>query len=126
MNFLKETIEAIQKSGHKFENVMFIGSSDGKYRMNWDKFTQKANFEYDNSWGAQKIAVDLIIYFKDKSYITRGEYDGSEWWEYNEPKVFNENDTYTDFDILGDDEYMWETVEEMNNKEKYDEDGYEL
>lgn len=125
-NFLKETIEAIKKSGHKFEDVMFIGSSDGKYRMNWDKFTQKADFEYDSSYGSQKIAVDLIIYFKDKSYITRGEYDGSEWWEYNEPKVFDENDTYIDFDILGNDEYMWQTVEEMNNSEKYDEDGYEL
>jgi len=87
MNFLKETIETIQESGHKFEDVMFIGSSDGKYRMNWDKFTQKANFEYDNSWGSQKIAVDLIIYFKDKSYITREEYDGSEWWEHKVPYV---------------------------------------
>ena len=114
MNFLQETKKAILDSGHKLEEVMFIGSSNGEYRMSWDKFVTKANFEYDNGFGSSKIAVDLIIYFNDKTYIQRGEYDGSEWWEYNVPKIFNANDEFKDFNILGGD-YMWETVEEMNN-----------
>ena len=75
MNFLQETKKAILDSGHKLEEVMFIGSSNGEYRMSWDKFVTKANFEYDNGFGSSKIAVDLIIYFNDKTYIQRGEYD---------------------------------------------------
>ena len=45
-------------------------------------FKKIGKIEYSGGFGAQEIAADLIIYFKDKSYITRGEYDGSEWWEY--------------------------------------------
>lgn len=126
MNFLKETKNAIKKSGHKFEDIMFIGSDDGKYRMSWDKFIQRADFEYDNSYGSAKIATDLIIYFKDNTYIVRGEYDGSEWWEYNVRKIFKETDESIDFDILGANKYLWRTVEEMNDKTRYDEEGYEL
>ena len=47
-NFLKETKQAIKESGHTFKDVMFIGSEDGVYRMNWEKFVQKANFNYDS------------------------------------------------------------------------------
>ena len=114
MNFKRETLKAIKESGHKLEDVMFVGSKDGKYRMNIEKFKQVSNFEYDSGFGAAAIATDLIIYFKDKSYIVRGEYDGSEWWEYNTPLNYGEDDTYEDFDILGGDKYMWETVCEMN------------
>lgn len=124
-NFLEETKKAIKKSGHKFEDVMFIGSSDGKYRMSWNKFITKADFEYDSGYGSSAIATDLIIYFKDTTYIVRGEYDGSEWWEYSVKKIFKEDDISIDFDILGADYYMWKTVEEMNNRNKYDERGYE-
>lgn len=47
INFLKETKEAIKESGHNFEDVMFIGSSDGVYRMTLEKFVKLADFEYD-------------------------------------------------------------------------------
>lgn len=123
MNFREETIEAIKESGHALEDVMFIGSYDGKYRMSMDKFLEKSNFVYDDGYGASAIATDLIIYFKDHNYISRGEYDGAEWWEYNKPKVFSENDSFIDFDTLGNDRYMWKTVEEMNDA-RYDVNGY--
>ena len=123
MNFREETIEAIKLSGHDLKDVMFIGSKDGKYRITMNKFLEISDFDYDDSYGHSAIATDLIIYFKDNSYATRGEYDGSEWWEYNTPKVFNMNDEYKDFNILGGDRYMWKTVEEMND-DKYDEEGY--
>ena len=110
--------------GHK--DIMFIGSANGIYRMNWDKFIEKADFDYDNGYGSAHIAEDLIVYFKDHTYMTRFEYDGSEWWNYSVPKIFNENDEYKDFDILGNNRYMWKNVEEMNDKEHYDEKGYEI
>ena len=102
MNFLKETKKAIEDSGHKIEDVMFIGSNDGKYRMNWDKFVKKSDFSYDNGYGASIIATNLIIYFKDHTYIRRGEYDGSEWWEYDVARIFDENDYYQELNTLKD------------------------
>lgn len=109
-NFKEETIIAITNSGHILDEVMFIGSADGKKRIKIDKFMEISDFDYDNGFGAQEIYKDLIIYFKDKSYIVRNEYDGSEWWEYNKPLIFNENDSYEEFDKfkLG----MWHKLSE--------------
>ena len=121
INFLKETTEAIQDSKHKIEDVMFIGSSNGKYRMSWDKFKEKANFRYDEGYGSSKIATDLIVYFNDDTYMTRGEYDGSEWWNYQVSKKFKKDDNYKEFEILGGNKYMWKTVFEMNNKDNEEE-----
>ena len=115
-NFKKETLEKIEESHHKIEDVMFVGSADGKYRMNIDKFLEKSNFEYEESYGSSKIAVDLIVYFKDNSFLSRGEYDGSEWWEYNRLVDYKENDNYETFDILGGSKYSWDTVKEMNEE----------
>ena len=122
MNFREETIEAIQKSGHQKDDVMFIGSKDGKYRMPIEKFLKASDFEYYEGFGAQEIACDLIIYFKDKSYITRGEYDGSEWWEYNKPLNYLENDSYLDFDKLKVNEWQvgWKSVRSINEEVKYE------
>lgn len=120
-NFLKETTKAIQESEHKIEDVMFIGSSDGEYRMSWDKFKEKANFWYDEGYGSSKIATDLIVYFNDDTYMTRGEYDGLEWWEYPVRKTFKKDDNYKEFEILGGNKYMWRTVLEMNNEDNEEE-----
>ena len=121
VNFLKETTEAIKESEHKIEDVMFIGSSNGKYRMSWDKFKERANFLYDKGYGSSKIATDLIVYFNDNTYMTRGEYDGSEWWEYPVKKIFKKDDNYKEFEILGGNKYMWKTVFEMNNEDNEEE-----
>lgn len=124
-NFLEETIKEIKDSGHKTKDIMFIGSSNGEYRMSWDKFKEKANFWYDEGYGASKIATDLIIYFNDNTYMIRGEYDGSEWWEYPVKKIFKKDDNYKEFEILGGDKYLWNTVFEMNfemNNEDNEED----
>lgn len=121
MNFLTETKRAIKGSGHKPDDIMFIGSLDGEYRISWDKFKDIAAFDYDNGFGGQEIASDLIIYFKDHTYITRGEYDGSEWWQYNIILQYNEDDEYKDFNYLKGD-YNWSTVEELNNIKEIDEE----
>lgn len=38
INLKKETLEAIEESHHKIEDVMFVGSYNGKYRMSIDIF----------------------------------------------------------------------------------------
>lgn len=85
MNLLKETKEAIRDSGHKPSNIVFIGSRDGEYRCSWDEFKLLADVEYDAGFGAQEVATDLIIVFGDGQTMWRGEYDGSEWWDFSRP-----------------------------------------
>jgi len=40
----------------------------------------KLNFEYDSGYGSQEVYGTIV--FKDGSWLERGEYDGSEWWDY--------------------------------------------
>ena len=73
---------------------MFIGTADGNYRINWNEFAKISNFDYDSGYGGAEIPTDLIVYFKDNTYMFRWEYDGSEWWEYIVRKKFNETCKY--------------------------------
>lgn len=38
------------------------------------------DFTYDNGYGSQELFG--IVYFNDGTWLERGEYDGSEWWEH--------------------------------------------
>jgi hypothetical protein len=44
-----------------------------------DKFIRSLNFNYNNGFGLQCLYG--TVWFDDGSWGTRGEYDGSEWWE---------------------------------------------
>lgn len=102
MNFLEETKDAIKESNHRIEDIMFIGSSDDKYRINWNDFINISDFDYDNGYGCIEIASNLIVYFKDGTYLFRNDYDGSEWWQCVVKKPFNENDEYYSFNKIKD------------------------
>ena len=39
------------------------------------------DFEYDSGFGRQYIFGCIV--FTDKTWLSRSEYDGSEWWKYN-------------------------------------------
>lgn len=45
----------------------------------YQNFLNSISFRYDNGYGIQEL--DGIIWFTDGTWSTRGEYDGSEWWE---------------------------------------------
>lgn len=38
------------------------------------------DFQYDSGYGCQELFGN--IWYEDGSWSERGEYDGSEWWEY--------------------------------------------
>jgi len=85
MNLLKETLHDITQSGHTPADIVFIGSERTGHSCTWDEFQVLANIEYDNGFGSQEVADDLIIVFSDGSKMRRREYDGSENWEYSTP-----------------------------------------
>jgi hypothetical protein len=45
------------------------------------EFLKQLDFNYDDDYGSQKLFG--TVWLSDKSWLSRGEYDGSEWWEYN-------------------------------------------
>lgn len=79
MNLLKETIEKLAEVGMSETDIAHIGNSE--YGCSWEEFEELANVEYDSGFGASEVTTDLIIVFHTGSYLSREEYDGSEWWE---------------------------------------------
>lgn len=87
MNLLDETRENITKSGHAPSDIVLIGSLESGYRCSWDEFKVMADEDYDSGFGAAQVATDLKIVFTDGQTMWRGEYDGSEWWEFSVPAI---------------------------------------
>jgi hypothetical protein len=46
----------------------------------YDEFVNSLDFEYDKGYGGQELFG--TIWYKDGTWSDRGEYDGSEWWDY--------------------------------------------
>jgi hypothetical protein len=47
----------------------------------WSKFLTDIDFEYDSGYGGQNLFG--TIWYSDGTWSDRGEYDGSEWWDYH-------------------------------------------
>ena len=53
---------------------------------NLDKFFDELDFVYDKGYGSQQLFG--TVWFQDGTWATRGEYDGSEWWDHHtEPEI---------------------------------------
>jgi hypothetical protein len=57
--------------------VLKVGYSDQEYQ----KFLEELNFNYDSGYGGQVLFG--TVWLEDGTWLSRGEYDGSEWWEHN-------------------------------------------
>lgn len=113
MNLLNETIEDIKNSGHEIADIVFIGSESSGHICTWDEFTKLANQEYDSGFGAQEVAIDIIIVFNDKTKMWRHEYDGSENWDYSTP--FEEPKAKNKITRLFVNGIGWEKLDEINS-----------
>lgn len=47
----------------------------------YQKFIENLDFGYDSGFGGQELFG--IVWLKDGTWLSRREYDGSEWWEHN-------------------------------------------
>lgn len=112
-NILNETTNAIKDSGHTVDDIKYIGSLDG-YSCTWDEFkilAVKDDEHYYHGYGGQSLAEDILIVFNDMTYMKRGEYDGSEWWEYNKPIELPTDLKPITYIANGD---SWASLKEMN------------
>lgn len=47
----------------------------------YEKFLNEIDFDYDSGYGSQELGG--IVWFEDGTWLSRGEYDGSEWWNHH-------------------------------------------
>ena len=111
INLLAETKKAISDSGHHTSEIVFIGSEGSGHRCSWRQFESLADVEYDNGYGGQLVARDLVIVFSDGHKMWRGEYDGSEWWEFSKPPNIPKA-SFNITSVLGG---LWATLKEINS-----------
>lgn len=46
-----------------------------------ERFLESIDMPYDSGYGRQEL--NGIVWLTDGTWLSRGEYDGSEWWEHN-------------------------------------------
>ena len=121
MNLLKETKEALRNKGYSWpDDILSIQGSDRAISISL--FEKLANVSYDNGYGGQEVASDLVILMKDGTWFERAEYDGSEWWRYQSaPKVNPVNDEGITMLVAKRSGMGWCTLEELNEEPEDDE-----
>ena len=73
---------------------LFCSHDDSEDNINHITSINDLDFEYDSGYGLQELQG--VVYCKDKNdnpvWLTRGEYDGSEWWNINTiPEFYTTN-----------------------------------
>ncbi len=80
-NLWRETVIKLESNDKSPEDVEWVGA-EGYGRITIEEFKRIAlHIEYDDGFGGQEIASDLVVVGKD-FWLERHEYDGSEWWAY--------------------------------------------
>ncbi len=79
MNLLKETLDMLAANSVSPNDVEWVQTERGSFT--WREFRELADFEYDNGYGGAEVNQALKVVGKDW-WLERGEYDGSEWWEF--------------------------------------------
>jgi hypothetical protein len=97
INFLKETLDKMKENNVSPEDVVYVFNSFGY--CSWEEFEKLANFDYNNGYGLIAIDLNLIVRGSDW-WLERGEYDGSEWWEFRRAPVKNEQMHNAELDVF--------------------------
>ena len=58
--------------------VLKVGYTEDQYHA----FLKAIDFEFNSGYGGQEVFG--TIWLEDGNWFERGEYDGSEWWEYKQ------------------------------------------
>jgi len=77
---------SISKVCFDWESVIDSLAKDVVLKLNYSEsdyaqFLEELDFEYDSGYGAQYLYG--TVWLADGTWLSRGEYDGSEWWGYS-------------------------------------------
>jgi hypothetical protein len=84
-NLLEETLECLADNKLSPSDVLWVGMLDGAKSVaaTWAEFEPiAAGVNYDSGYGCNEIPEGLVVVGSDW-WLSRGEYDGSEWWDFN-------------------------------------------
>ena len=89
MNLLQETLEDIDRCGHKLDDVDYFIITDMDWHEVWcdyDLYEIWCNdyADYDSGYGGQEVPACTAVVFKDSTWLERTEYDGNECFIYKE------------------------------------------
>lgn len=80
MNLLEETLDFFSSAYNHEENIYGIVTSMGI--ISWEDFKKIAkNDNYNDSYGCQEVAKDLMIFHKNGILVRKDFCDGAEGWE---------------------------------------------
>ena len=87
-NLLEDTLVCLKEGGKTPQDVLWVGYDHGRKKTNWATFEKWASqIDYYPGFGSEEIHHLLVVVGAD-FWLERGEYDGSEWWEFKQlPKV---------------------------------------
>lgn len=114
MNLLQETKDALVAHGKRPVDVMWVGDCDGTHSLDWDGFCKLADVDYDNGFGAQEVAKDLVVVGVDW-WLSRSEYDGSEWWSFESKPVLAKSSRLPTRLVVTGKEGGWLSLGEMDD-----------
>lgn len=81
----------ISYNSKKDKGWCYVSLQTGYDEKEYENFFNHLDFEYDDGYGYGSQEIDGTIWCKDGYWITRSEYNGSEWWEVLKyPKIPNE------------------------------------
>ena len=107
MNLLQETKAVLRENGKSLKDIKWVGCD--AFTIPLENFVACADKEYDNGFGAQEVATDIVV-VGNNWWLERHEYDGCEWWEYKELPHKPSKGKHVER-VIGD---MWVSLEEMN------------
>ena len=104
MNLLKETNKELKKAGFGLDEVII---QVNHRRISPARFRELAYKDYDSGYGIQLVIPTLLIILPDGTWLERGEYDGSEWWNHVvPPKALDTVDDTVDTLFVDDLDYF--------------------
>lgn len=120
MNLAYETKSVLKRDGYALSDVMWVGSADGYYACGIGYFLGLADREYDNGFGSQEVAQDLVMVMRDGSWYMRQEYDGSEGWDHMRPPVLGGKKGHViALDKIWLDDGAWYTVHQAMSDDRF-------
>lgn len=88
-NITYTTPESYFTDGEEDVETPAIRLKQGHTEAEFNEFLSKLDFEYDAGYGAQYVFG--YVWLTNGVWMERGEYDGSEWWEWHKyPKIPDE------------------------------------
>lgn len=104
INAFTELEEVLRKNGKTIEDIQ--GVRVNQYRMKVDIFlSHLSKLYYDNGYGTHVLSDGLYVLGKGW-WLSRREYDGAEWWEFNKRplnrgRYVDEIGDILDTDVMG-------------------------